>query len=285
MSLRKGTRVKHPARPEWGVGQVIEEGSSTSVRVFFEGAGLKVLLPSAVKLETITGTAAKSVVLDNLSPKALDPNARYVSVAQAIQRFMELFPQGFYGKRYFAEERNYKDRARRMAQELLNPTRLREVIKESRHDEAYRDALRVVNATNLIFPNEKMALKDGVEAKAAQKKFVQRLYGVLETPQLGEEAFKAFANVLEEVGAAKWTIASYFTYLVYPEHHMFVKPSITQKAAELSAFDLNYKPELNWLTYARVLEFAHRLRNDLAELKPRDMIDVQSFMWCIAPEI
>jgi len=145
--------------------------------------------------------------------------------------------------------------------------------------------LRVVNATNLIFPNEKMALKDGLESKQSSKRFAEELCDLLAQPELDETRFMRFAAVLQDIGAGKWTIASYFPYLVFPEAHMFVKPTVTQKTAELSAFDLNYKPELNWLTYERVLEFSRRLRNDLKDLKPRDMIDVQSFMWCIAPEI
>ena len=66
---------------------------------------------------------------------------------------------------------------------------------------------------------------------------------------------------------------------------MFIKPSVTQKVAEMSAFEINYRPELNWLTYKSVLDFAHYLRHALADLKPRDMIDVQSFIWCVAPEL
>jgi hypothetical protein len=49
-------------------------------------------------------------------------------------------------------------------------------------------------------------------------------------------------------------------------------------------FELNYRPEPNWLTYRCLLEFAQNLRNKLADLEPKDMIDVQSFLWCIAQE-
>ena len=93
----------------------------------------------------------------------------------------------------------------------------------------------------------------------------------------------AFAKVLEELGADKWTTVSYFLFILLPEKYMFVKPTVTQNAAEISAFELNYRPQLNWLTYKSVLEFSEYLQSELVELKPRDMIDVQSFMWCISP--
>ncbi|HMF55805.1 MAG TPA: hypothetical protein VK619_05565 [Pyrinomonadaceae bacterium] len=38
-----------------------------------------------------------------------------------------------------------------------------------------------------------------------------------------------------------------------------------------------YRP--NWETYANFLEFAEAVRRDLRDLRPRDMIDIQSFMW------
>ena len=45
-------------------------------------------------------------------------------------------------------------------------------------------------------------------------------------------------------------------------------------------------PQLNWKTYERVLAFSMWLFDELTErgLEPRDMIDVQSFIWCIGPE-
>jgi hypothetical protein len=64
---------------------------------------------------------------------------------------------------------------------------------------------------------------------------------------------------------------------------VFLKPTVTQNAAEISGFAINYRPDLNWLTYASVLTFANYLKAELVGLLPRDMIDVQSFMWCIAP--
>ncbi|AJY68388.1 hypothetical protein RW64_01645 [Geobacter sulfurreducens] len=46
-----------------------------------------------------------------------------------------------------------------------------------------------------------------------------------------------------------------------------------------------FRSDLNWLTYSCLLDFAKYLRNELIamDMNPRDMIDVQSFMWCIAP--
>jgi hypothetical protein len=145
-----------------------------------------------------------------------------------------------------------------------------------------RRALRVSSATNLIFPNEKMALKDGLELPSNQQAFATALFNLFYGDDDLKARFKRYADILEGIGAAKWTIATYFLFIVYPEEYVFLKPTVTQNAAGISGFEINYRPDLNWRTYASVLAFANYLKAELAGLSPRDMIDVQSFMWCTA---
>lgn len=282
--MKKGTRVRLTARPEWGLGELVEDGSAVAIRVFFVNGGLRTLAPSVAKLEVVTGPAAENAWLDDLSAKALEKDARYLSIPHAIERFLEKFPKGFYDDGYANEERDYKVFASDLAKEHLGVGALAKKLKAEAYEEIGREAMRVVTATNLIFPNEIMALNDALKSSAGQIRFARGLGDLLAVEKPSEGAFRAFAAMLEEIAAAKWTIATYFPYLVYPDTHIFLKPMVTQAAAELSGFDLNYKPQLNWLTYSRLLEFANRLRKDLAKLKPRDMIDVQSFIWCIAQE-
>lgn len=60
-----------------------------------------------------------------------------------------------------------------------------------------------------------------------------------------------------------------------------MKPTVVRKAAERYGFDLAYRSRPSWETYASVLEFAGRVRRDLADWRPRDMIDLQSFVWVL----
>lgn len=61
--------------------------------------------------------------------------------------------------------------------------------------------------------------------------------------------------------------------------HVFVKPNTTRAAAHAYGFDLRYSSKPSWDTYASLLAFAETVRRDLRDLRPRDMIDIQSFMW------
>ena len=59
---------------------------------------------------------------------------------------------------------------------------------------------------------------------------------------------------------------------------MFLKPEATKAAAEACGIELNYRPDLNWGTYESALAVGAFLKEAIADLRPRDMIDVQGFM-------
>lgn len=66
MEYRKGDRVRHPKRLEWGVGQVLADSSGGSVKIFFERAGEKVISLDFVQPVKLVGVDAGSAILDSL---------------------------------------------------------------------------------------------------------------------------------------------------------------------------------------------------------------------------
>jgi hypothetical protein len=54
---------------------------------------------------------------------------------------------------------------------------------------------------------------------------------------------------------------------------------VTRIAAEAYGVDFVYLSRPDWETYSSLLEFAGAVRRDLRDLRPRDMIDLQSFIW------
>ena len=283
MKYEKGDRVVHPKKEEWGLGEVLADSDGETVRVFFVGAGEKKLTLSYVQPTRVPSKDASHPMLDNLKINKTTTGIKYQSLPDSVQVFLSQFPEGFYGAKFHKHERGYKENAHALAHDLLRQESFRALLKLEDYDEVVRRALKIVNASNLIFPNEKMALKDGLGSDSSKKGFSGALFKLLFGSDEIEHRFGEFCSVLEEVNAAKWTNATYFLFIVHPDRYMFVKPTITQHAAELCGFEINYKPRLNWLTYKCVLDFSNYLFHQLIELKPRDMIDVQSFMWCIAP--
>jgi hypothetical protein len=214
-----------------------------------------------VSLVPVSGAEASNPLLDNLRRVDSEAMIRYRSLPDSMAYFLREYPGGFYGQKFLTQEREYKVAAHSLCSDLLSKTQLRRLLSSDDTDEVIQRALRVVNATNLIFPNEKMSLRDGLADWGHRTRFGQALYELLHGGQPLEEWF-----------------------LYEPSKYVFLKPTVTRHAAEICAFEINYRSELNWRTYERVQPFAHYLLAATAELNPRGMIDIQSFMWCIAPE-
>jgi len=74
-------------------------------------------------------------------------------------------------------------------------------------------------------------------------------------------------------------LVTVFGFIAQPDTHIFLKPNVTRTAARAYGFDVRYSSRPNWETYASLLDFAATVRRDVRDLRPRDMIDLQSFIW------
>ena len=282
MKFSEGERVRHSNKPDWGIGQVLDDSDDEEVRVFFVGIGEKTLKSHYANLVKVSGSEADHPILDNLRASGEGKKLAYRSLPLLIENFIKTFPDGFYGEPYKRNERDYKLEAHQLLVSSLGREDFHSLLATQEYAETVKRALAVVNKTNIIFPNEKMLLKDVVKTDNAKRLFSERLYSLLYGDSSVEQRFTGFADCLLEIDAAKWTIFTYFPFIAFPQEHMFLKPIVTQEAAAVCGFELNYRKELNWLTYSKLLEFSKYLFNALSELKPRDMIDIQSFLWCTA---
>ena len=79
-------------------------------------------------------------------------------------------------------------------------------------------------------------------------------------------------------------VVTVFGFIARPDVHLFVKPVVTQIAARAYGYDFTYASAPNWGTYASALEFANSVGRDVRDLRPRDMIDLQSFIWVLGSD-
>ena len=284
MKYKKGDRVRHPTKDDWGLGEVLADDSGESVRIFFVGDGEKTISLNLMQPIKVSGAEAVHPGLDNLKIEKTASGIKYQSLTESIQFFLKEYPEGFYGEKFVKEERDYKFEAHEMALKLLNRESFQSLLAQEDFMEIRKRVMRVINMTNIISPHEKISLNNGLDDDEVQRAFSVGLYNLLFGEGELKQSFEAFSEVLGDAGADKWPVISYFLFLVFPGKYMFVKPTIMQHLSDLCRFEINYKPQLNWLTYKCILEFSNYLMRQLSDLHPRDMIDVQSFMWCIAPK-
>ena len=76
-----------------------------------------------------------------------------------------------------------------------------------------------------------------------------------------------------------WPLVTVFGFIAQPDRHIFLKPNTTKEAARRLGFDWHYVSRPNWATYAEYLDLAAATRRALRDMRPRDLIDIQSFLW------
>ena len=286
-SFLKGQRVRHIKRTDWGVGQLLENENGEWIKVFFDNAGEKSIGAAyRDQLSTVTGTEAHSALLDNMYLPNGEVVARpMVTFAQAKERFLEKFPGGFYGERLQQHERTYKESLLQRWTELLGREATQELLRAEDYGQICDRAARFIRHQDLFFPSpfEKMAFANGMKVLADQRAFASALCDWMNPELPVERRLDPFAQVLTGMDCDKWPILTSFAFFSSPTTEVMIKPVNLQYAAELCRFEINYRPALNSLTYESVVRFYRYLWDKLVDLKPRDMIDVQSFIWCIDP--
>ena len=200
------------------------------------------------------------------------------------RKFLRFFPKGFLDKKYIDWERGYKWKAHQQWIEGLNRRTHRALLQENRFTEIAARAVRVESRTNLLFSFEKMAVRDAVKSAAGAQLFAEELYEFLYGRGSPYRKFERWCNAVEalprkQTRVLTWPLVTIFGFIAQPEEHIFLKPTVTQIAARQYGYDFQYGSRPSWETYASLLEFAKTIRQDLSDMPPRDMIDIQSFIW------
>ncbi|HEX6629175.1 MAG TPA: hypothetical protein VF105_14595 [Gemmatimonadaceae bacterium] len=200
------------------------------------------------------------------------------------RKFLRFFPKGFQDAKYIDWERGYKWEAHERWRELLGREVHRELNADAKYAEVARRAVSIESRTNLLFSFEKMALRDAVKSTAGAKVFAEGLFDFLYGRTSDRDKFEHWCEVVaglprRQTRVLTWPLVTVFGFLALPDTHFFLKPMVTRAAAREYGYDFPYQSRPNWQTYSHLLSFATRVARDLGDLRPRDMIDIQSFLW------
>lgn len=206
-----------------------------------------------------------------------------------IASFLEKFPEGFRDPLHLEQERNYKLEASRYCRTELTPEAFAHVREGGSPDELVARVRKLVQMTNLIQGGfEKPKLLDAISDPKYTRGFLAALDSLLHGAGSSSDRLEDFTDVLTGMGLRKWTYATYFLFLSDPANAMYVKPEGLKRALEISRYKLKYDSAPSAALYSEILGFAAWLKTKLTQeknsaLQPEDMIDVQSFIWHMAP--
>jgi len=202
------------------------------------------------------------------------------------RRFLRQFPAGFSDPTYLAWERDYKWRAhRRWRVEIGGKDAFRAKLEDGLHKDVGAAAVRIEAGQPLLFSYEKMAIKDAViRSDEGARRFAHGCYDWLWSEGTERERFERWIDTVaslprKQTRVLTWPILTVFGFIARPRVHAFLKPVAMQRAAQAYGFDFDYSAKPNWDTYSSFLDLCRTVKEDLADLQPRDQIDVQSFLW------
>lgn len=210
--------------------------------------------------------------------------ARPKLVSRCRKKFLRYFPGGFTDDTYVDWERDYKWQAHLRWEAVLAKESFRELLREQQFEAIAAHAVRIESRTNLLFSFEKMALRDAVRPPIGARAFVEGLFDYLHGRGSDDERFDRWRNVVanlprRQTRVLTWPVLTVFGFIAQPDRHMFLKPNVTRIAARAYGFDFVYTSKPAWPTYESLLRFAAQVMRDQRDLRPKDLIDAQGFIW------
>jgi hypothetical protein len=218
-----------------------------------------------------------------------DEKKREKARKRCAKKFLYYFRKGYEDATYIEWERDYKWQAHLEFRDKLDRKTFEELIRKREFKTVADIAVKLESRTNLLFSFEKMALRDAVKSKEGAALFSQGLFDYV----YGSADLKArFETWVDRVGrlprkqtrVLTWPLVTVFGFIGNPEEHMFLKPKVTKEAAAKYLFPFEYTSKPNWNTYQSLLAFAEQVRKDTKSIRPKDYIDLQSFIWVMGSD-
>lgn len=199
----------------------------------------------------------------------------YLGFDGAKSRFLKYFPAGFSDDGYASHERAYKDTAVAKIGALL-PIEIARVAGQ----EHCAAAVQAFQATNLVYPVEKTRIKEvllGQTGPAFLRAATRFADGDVEA------GLTDMIASIQGSTQASWPMLTYLPFLWRPDRHLFLKPEVTRDFATRVGhpFARDYAQGLVPAVYESLLNLGGETQREIVQLSPRDLIDVQSFIWVV----
>ena len=278
--------VRHVKRSEWGIGKVLSVNDH-KIEIDFINCGVKLLNSKIALLEEVLdegeiGKFKEDKLLTSLSNKKNKKNTfdESLSLEELIKIFHKSYPEGFYDEKYIELERKNKEKISNEFINSFSKENLQAKISEDQYKDICEISKKLISATKIIHSIEKTNFRKAISIEENQKEFISVLYNFFyKTETIEEKDFFEYKEFFNNISCNKWTLITYFMNMIQPHKYPFLKPKVSKKAAEVFGFDLNYNMMPNWQTYNSFLTYTQKLMGDLKELKPRDYIDIENFIW------
>jgi hypothetical protein len=290
-AFQAGVIVDMSTRPEWGPGKIVHV-SGDNLHIVFRDLDEKVAKMFRAGAPAISIAAAQNdSILDNLPPLS-EKDGRWelprtrLPLASAKRKFLHFFPMGFLDPKYLGDERDYKLAAHNRFEAEFSSGEMENLLKIGDITALVKKGAAILSAVNVLSRFESAAFNDAMRDVEAAREFYSTLLPLLTSSETVAADFQRYADVVNSLPAergrvATWPVATILPFLAQPSRYMFLKPEVTQVAAETLAFDLQYASAPNWTTYSALIRMGNVYLQLLQHMGARDFIDVQSFIYVV----
>jgi hypothetical protein len=218
----------------------------------------------------------------------METTSRVELVDELLVLVRKVYPgwEGFQHPEFLKDERHYKNEAAELAQKLLGREALHDLRTTEAHDEIVERVRRVAQKTNLLYlatpATGDLAPFEGNLLEEPAQLIADLLHG--DAP-VGDR-LDLYRERLERQRwtspglTARWPLPTYLLFLLNPQEEIFVKPSVVRWLTA-RAGDITYQATVSSALYESIRALHREIGEELArrDLPPRDMIDIQSFVW------
>jgi hypothetical protein len=281
-----------------GVGKVVAvEPKAVHVVFASQDARFATKLRLPMALAFLTPSTGSNARLSAMSGFDLDDEtgrygrtSAWLSHADAVARFTQLYPLAFSDPAYVAAEKGRGDRACRWRRAHLAFV---EAFGEGRGEallaagdvagllKRMRDVERIV--ATLHREPERASFETGLQDPDAARAFFAALLDVVAAAAPEQARFEALAAAVAALAPgtppeSRWPVVTLLPFVARPDVHVLLRPHFVCEAAERLGLEVAYDATPNWKTYASLVAASGQLLEKLRPLGARDHLDVEVFL-------
>ncbi len=216
-------------------------------------------------------------LIAKLQDQVLKDTPEFFGFEDARARFLKMFPGGLADPQLVDSPRSEIGAKRNLIAWIEENCPLEDALSGVVQSDAIAAAFRKSGMIDYRHMSHLKAALEGPEGPRLIEIFASFANGKIDW------ACRELGKKFHEAGLRTWPILTHMPFLWRPDQHAFLRPTAARAFARGVGhrLDMDYAsaPEPN--TYALYLDLLDQTRSHIADLEPRDYVDLQSFTWVV----
>jgi hypothetical protein len=188
----------------------------------------------------------------------------------------------FSDPRFVKDEVDYKQATVSKARALLSEGELQKLIEEGKFDD-FLDRLKTIGKDNNLLWDIMPATGDLNiirQPELDKPGFCREVFDLLYGSGPSHERLGRYTEYVKSKDLPnRWTFPTYFLFICHPDTEIFVKPTVLKWFFRFLGSEFDYSSVPTAENYTLIRETYHQLKDELKDFRPKDMVDIQSFVW------